>query len=107
MMRIMNQIRFRNNFSKCNNIFSDVRHTFKKLRLISFQHFCNSDSSNDSKEKENKYYQKDSRIEYPDIIRLLFEKNVKLKKLPCFEVYSSQIEILNQPMDFYLALIVI
>jgi hypothetical protein len=96
MMRIMNQIRFRNNYSKCNNIFSDVRHTFKKLRLISFQHFCNSDSSNDSKEKENKYYQKDSRIEYPE-----------LKKLPCFEVYSSQIEILNQPMDFYLALIVI
>jgi hypothetical protein len=35
-----------------------------------------------------------------------FEKNIKNKKLPCFEVYSSQIEILNQPFDFYLAIIV-
>lgn len=40
------------------------------------------------------------------ILKYFFSKNIKTKKLPCFEVYSSQIEILNQPMDFYLALIV-
>jgi hypothetical protein len=46
------------------------------------------------------------KTEYPDIIKYFFDFNIKHKKLPCFEVYSSQIEILNQPMDFYLAIIV-
>ena len=36
----------------------------------------------------------------------LFNKGVKQKKIPCFEVYSSQIEILSQPIDYYLAIIV-
>ncbi len=52
-----------------------------------------------------KFSQSSSR-EYPEILKLLFEKNIKNKKLPSFEVYSSQIEILNQPMDFYLAILV-
>ncbi len=43
---------------------------------------------------------------YPDILKKLFESNIKKKKIPCFEVYSSQIEILNQPIDFYLAILV-
>jgi hypothetical protein len=46
------------------------------------------------------------RPDYPDPVKFLFELNVKKKKLPCFEVFSSQIEILNQPMDYYLAVIV-
>jgi hypothetical protein len=46
------------------------------------------------------------RTDYPEPVKFLFDLNVKKKKLPCFEVYSSQIEILNQPMDYYLAIIV-
>jgi hypothetical protein len=41
------------------------------------------------------------------ILNYFFSKNIKQKKVPCFELYSSQIEILNQPMDFYLAMIVL
>jgi hypothetical protein len=44
---------------------------------------------------------------FSDTIKKLFDLNIKTKKIPCFEVYSSQIEILNQPMDYYLAIIVI
>jgi len=43
---------------------------------------------------------------YPNIIKKMFQLNILQKKLPCFEVYSSQIEILNAPFDFYLAIIV-
>jgi len=42
-----------------------------------------------------------------EIINLLFENNIQHKKVPCFEVFSSQIEILQRPFDFYLAIIVI
>ena len=44
--------------------------------------------------------------EYPELLKDIFEFNIKTKKIPCFEVYSSQVEILNQPFDFYLAIIV-
>ncbi len=64
----------------------------------------------DQNRKSNDNYNDNNRetLNYEDfpIIKYLFSKNIKTKKLPCFEVYSSQIEILNQPMDFYLAIIV-
>lgn len=44
--------------------------------------------------------------DYPEVLKMLFENNILKKKLPCFEVYSSQIEILNSPFDYYLAIIV-
>ena len=65
---------------------------------------CNF-SSNDLNDEE-KYTSGENSIIYPEIIKTLFENNIKSKKLPCFEVYSSQIEILNLPMDFYLAILV-
>ena len=41
----------------------------------------------------------------PDsLLDLLFNKMVKEKKSPCFEVYGSQIEIITTPEDYYLAL---
>jgi hypothetical protein len=66
------------------------------------KNFCeqNKDTRQEHNETSSKFK------DYPEIIKLLFEQNIKNKKLPCFEVYSSQIEILNQPFDFYLAIIV-
>lgn len=63
-------------------------------------HTKNTNSDENNFPKDNINYE-----EHP-ILKYFFSKNIKTKKLPCFEVYSSQIEILNQPMDFYLALIV-
>ena len=40
------------------------------------------------------------------LLTSLYNKGVKQKKIPCFEVFSSQIEILTQPIDYYLAIIV-
>ena len=40
------------------------------------------------------------------LLKYLFEKNVKEKKIPAFKFYSSQIEIITQPSDFYLSIIV-
>ena len=37
----------------------------------------------------------------------LFQNLVKDRKSPCFEVRSNQIEILKEPLDYYLALHVI
>ena len=36
--------------------------------------------------------------------RFLFNKLVKERKSPCFEVQSSQIKIINDPQEYYLAL---
>ena len=36
--------------------------------------------------------------------QFLFQHLVKERKSPCFEVRSSQIEILKDPVDYYLAL---
>lgn len=66
--------------------------------------FCTSNNSSQNEENLNR--QEEKKNEYPEIVKMLFENNVKLKKVPCFEVYASQIEILHQPMDFYLAIIV-
>jgi len=63
----------------------------------------NNNSPNENSENESNQ----NKTIYPDIIKTLFENNIKIKKLPCFEVYSSQIEILHLPMDFYLATLVI
>ncbi len=41
------------------------------------------------------------------LLNNIFSKGVKQKKIPMFEVFSSQIEILNQPIDYYLAIIVL
>lgn len=111
MIKIMNHFRLRNNYGLSNNITTQGRNYFNKIKMRSLKYFSNS-RSNDSNESqqdgENTKQEKEkkNKTEYPEIIKMLFEKNVKLKKLPCFEVYSSQIEILHQPMDFYLAIIV-
>ena len=42
---------------------------------------------------------------YDDFVKFFFDLNIKTKKLPCFEVYSSQIEILSEPIDYYLAIL--
>jgi len=41
-----------------------------------------------------------------NLLNNIFNRGVKQKKIPMFEVYSSQIEILSQPIDYYLAIIV-
>jgi len=40
---------------------------------------------------------------YP-LLRTLFGEFVKKRRSPCFELHSSQIQILYQPIDYYLAL---
>jgi len=94
MIKIMKNIKFRHAHLL---IPSFINNTLIKPHLI-LKKFSNTEDSN----KMNQ----DKEFEYPEILKTLFEKNVKLKKIPCFEVYSSQIEILHQPMDFYLAIIV-
>lgn len=37
-------------------------------------------------------------------LQILFDELVKVKKNPCFEVSSNQIEIITAPVDYYLAL---
>jgi hypothetical protein len=94
MMKIMNSIKLRH----ANHMFTKfANNSFIKRHLI-LKNFSNTEDTNKMKQEKE--------IEYPKILKTLFEKNVKLKKIPCFEVYSSQIEILHQPMDFYLAIIV-
>lgn len=64
---------------------------------------------NENKTIASKYFSSHENSQshnYPDVLKYFFNKSVKDKKLPCFEVYSSQIEILHQPMDFYLAILV-
>lgn len=36
--------------------------------------------------------------------RFVFDNLIKSRKAPCFEVYSSQIQIIQEPVDYYLAL---
>lgn len=81
---------------------------FKNSAKFCFQSANNNNNLNNEKTNfENNSTLKDEKlIEYPEIVDYLFNKSVKGKKNPCFEVYSSQIEILSQPMDFYLAIIV-
>ncbi len=67
---------------------------FKCLKTINFKQYIRKANFNSTDNV------------YTDTMKLFFENNIKNKKLPCFEVYSSQIEILQQPMDYYLALIV-
>ena len=38
------------------------------------------------------------------LLRTLFEECVKKRRNPCFELHSSQIQILKEPIDYYLAL---
>lgn len=70
----------------------------------------NHGNNKDEKEEfhERKYNDDEPNLKYDEhpILNYFFSKSIKTKKLPCFELYSSQIEILNQPMDFYLAIIV-
>ena len=74
--------------------FTKLSRNFKYIN--NFKKFCT----------QNKPEQTTIKTEYPDMVKYFFDLNIKTKKLPCFEVYSSQIEIFNQPMDFYLAIIV-
>lgn len=71
----------------------------QKYKTRNLQFFSTNDNNNNT-------YSEGNTAQYPDVLKYFFENNIKTKKLPCFEVYSSQIEILNQPMDFYLAIIV-
>lgn len=70
---------------------------FKLSNLIKHHKSSFTEKANTS-EKENN--------SYSDTLKFMFESNILNKKLPCFEIYSSQVEILTQPMDFYLAIIV-
>lgn len=70
-------------------------------------------SSNDTTNNDNEENIKKNDIENENIVReedsilnYLFEYNIKNNKTPAFKFYPSQIEILNQPSDFYLAIIV-
>lgn len=36
--------------------------------------------------------------------RFIYDELVKERKSPCFELYSSQIQIISNPQDYYLAL---
>jgi hypothetical protein len=85
----------------------------KKILNLKISTFCEKNENKSSNIHENPSNSSNSsgisddiNINYPEIIKGFFENNIKNKKLPCFEVYSSQIEILNQPFDFYLAIIV-
>ncbi len=41
------------------------------------------------------------------LLNTLYTELVKKRKSPCFELRSSQIQVLTEPMEFYLALIVL
>lgn len=79
----------RNIFRKI--LYSNTRNIFKNTRKF----FASNETKYNEETKD-----------YPELIKSFFEFNIKTKKIPCFEVYSSQVEILNQPFDFYLAIIV-
>ena len=36
--------------------------------------------------------------------RFVFDHLIKERKSPCFELYSSQVQVLTNPQDYYLAL---
>jgi hypothetical protein len=80
----------------------------KKFLKVNLNTFCekNDNYTNSNNQSQSEEINNGDNTKYPEIIKCFFEKNIKNKKLPCFEVYSSQIEILNQPFDFYLAIIV-
>jgi hypothetical protein len=69
----------------------------------SFVKVKNYFSNKNDLHNENSFNGEDS---FPTILHQLFRLNIKDKKLPCFQVFSSQIEILDLPTDFYLAIIV-
>jgi hypothetical protein len=70
--------------------------SYKNLNIVANKIFLRAFSTTNQSEQ---------RV-YSNSLKYLFNTNIIGKKLPCFEVYSSQIEILNQPMDFYLAILV-
>ena len=79
---------------------------FNKLSLIKRNNFYTNviktfSTTDEEIKNEKKTYENIENEIYPDLIKHFFENNIKAKKLPCFEVYSSQVEILNQPFDFY------
>lgn len=55
-----------------------------------------------NKYQENFNKQKTNNI----LLDTLFDYNVKHNKIPAFKFHSSQLEIINQPSDFYLSIIV-
>lgn len=90
-------------------MFKKLSANFKRLKFFAKieQGFCENFEKLKDPVFNNKNRCTQGRSEeYSELLRYLFDKNVKGKKLPCFEVYSSQIEILSQPMDFYVAIIV-
>ncbi len=83
--------------------------TKNNLNKFPIKLFCQKNytqNENDTKSESNSKSDQKKDFNYPEIIKLLFENNILKKKLPCFEVYSSQIEILNTPFDYYLAIVV-
>jgi len=85
-------------FSRANTSFSNT--ILKKL-------FCSKSNTNKNERNstDSEHIQRESKT-YSEVVKFLFENNIVKKKVPCFEVYSSQIEILQRPFDFYLAIIV-
>jgi hypothetical protein len=85
---------------KTRNIYKNILNSNKRSIFKNSRKFfvLNTNANNTNINDEIK--------EYPKLIKNLFEFNIKTKKIPCFEIYSSQVEILNQPFDFYLAIIV-
>jgi hypothetical protein len=102
MMRIIKQFGF--TFSICKFAAGRTQSIFRYGGFNSKKCFSSNTTQQNEDNKNN--INEENKQEYPNIVKMLFENNVKLKKLPCFEVYASQIEILHQPMDFYLAIIV-
>lgn len=45
-----------------------------------------------------------SKAKFSQCQQFLFNHLIKERKSPCFEVNSSQIEIIKDPLDYYLAL---
>lgn len=73
------------------------------LSLIYLTKYRYSDFSK-SKEFDNKNKGKTSMNN--KLLNELFEQNVKQNKIPSFKFHTSQLEIINQPSEFYLSLIV-
>ena len=92
-MKILNKLKQVHFHLRYNNI-----KTIKFEQCIAKKYF-NSNEPSESTQKEMNYKS--------EILKILFNNNIKHKKVPCFEVFSSQIEILNRPFDYYLAIIVI
>lgn len=77
-----------------------------KTCILTLNYLTKYRYSDFSKSKEFDNKNKDKTSMNNKLLNQLFEHNVKQNKIPSFKFHTSQLEIINQPSEFYLSLIV-